>query len=157
MTVCRILKEKYRTPRKVKKVFYLSKKQKEKRVQFCEEMLKRNISGGQIFFTDETKVSMGSFAKDLIRLSDDTKKKLKNGEEEGFDLINRPEKKYELSIMIAGGVSSQGLSDLILLDGTENEFTYGQILFFFKDYFEDKNDLFFLSRMGLLLIQQNQV
>ena len=40
MTVCRILKEKYGTPRKVKKVFYLSKKQKEKRVQFCEEMLK---------------------------------------------------------------------------------------------------------------------
>jgi len=148
MTVCRILKEKYGTPRKVKKVFYLSKKQKEKRVQFCEEMLKRNISGGQIFFTDETKVSMGSFTKDLIRLSDDTKKKLKNGEEEGFDLINRPEKKYELSIMIAGGVSSQGLSDLILLDGTENEFTYGQILFFFKDYFEDKKRPLFFEQDG---------
>ena len=60
--------------KKIKKVFDLSKEQKEKRVQFCEEMLKRNISREQIFFTDETKVSMGSFTEDIIRLSDDTKK-----------------------------------------------------------------------------------
>ena len=34
---------------------------------------------------------MSSYTKDLIILSDDTKKKLKNGED-GFDIINRPEK-----------------------------------------------------------------
>ena len=37
-------------------------------------MLKRKISGKKIFFTDETKVSMSSYTKDLIRFSDDTKK-----------------------------------------------------------------------------------
>ena len=95
MTVCRILKQAYGTPRKVKKVFYLTKKQKEKRIKFCEEMIKRKISGKKIFFTDETKVSMGSYTKDLIRLSDDTIKKLKNGEEDSFDIINRPEKTHE--------------------------------------------------------------
>ena len=85
---------------------------------------------------------MGSYTKYLIRLSDDTKK-IKNGEEEGFVIINRLEKKHELSIMIVGGVFSKGLSDLILLDGTENEFTYGQILFYFKDYFDKNGPLFF--------------
>ena len=45
--------------------------------------------------------------------------------------------------MIVGGVSLKGLSDLLLLDGTENKFTYGQILFYFKDYFDKKGPLFF--------------
>ena len=70
-------------------------------------------------------------------------KKIKNGEEEGFVIINRLEKKHELSIMIAGGVSSKELCGLILLDGIENEFTYGQILFYFKDYFDKNGPLFF--------------
>ena len=74
MKVCIILKDKYGTPRKVEQVCYLSKEQKEKRAHFCEEMIKRNISGEQIIFTDEAKVSMGTFTKDLIRLRYNTKK-----------------------------------------------------------------------------------
>ena len=58
--------------------------------------------------------------------------------------------------MIAGGVSSKGLSDLILLDSTENEYIYAQILFYFKDYF-DKNGPLCLSKMGPLNIQLNRV
>ena len=34
--------------------------------------------------------------------------------------------------MIAGGVSSSGLSSLIILDETLNEFSYGQALFYYK-------------------------
>ena len=35
--------------------------------------------------------------------------------------------------MIAGGISSFGLSRLILLDGTLNEFSYGQALLYYKE------------------------
>ena len=61
---------------------------------------------------------------------------LKKGSEEVFNIINRPQRKFEPSIMVAGGVCSYGLSNLIFLDGTENEFSYAQILFYFKDDIE---------------------
>ena len=35
--------------------------------------------------------------------------------------------------MVAGGISSKGLSDLIFLEGPENEFSYAQILLYYKD------------------------
>ena len=35
--------------------------------------------------------------------------------------------------MIAGGVSAFGLSHLILLDGTLNQFAYGQALLYYKE------------------------
>ena len=43
---------------------------------------------------------MGSYINDSIRLSKEYQDKLKKGEQEVFDLINRPQKKFELSIMI---------------------------------------------------------
>ena len=53
---------------------------------------------------------------------------------EAQDLINRPIKKFEDSIMISGGISYHGLSKLIILDGTMNNFAYG---LFFKEYTEE--------------------
>ena len=38
--------------------------------------------------------------------------------------------------MIAGGINFYGLSNLIFLDGTMNEFSYGQALLFYKDDIE---------------------
>ena len=78
---------------------------------------------------------MGSFIKDSIRLSKESREKIKSGQKEGFDLINRPKKKFEKSIMILG-ISSYGLTNLILQEGTLNEFAYAQALMFYKDYFE---------------------
>ena len=135
-TVCRILKNEYGKPRKIKKVFYLNQKQKDERLKFCKMMLEKGITGEQIFFTDETKIEMGSYINDHIRLSKENQEKLKTGDENVFQLINRPQKKYEFSIMIAGGICSQGLSDLIILEGPENEFSYGQILMYYKDNFD---------------------
>ena len=34
--------------------------------------------------------------------------KPKNGVQEAFDIINRPKKKFELSIMVAGGICKKG-------------------------------------------------
>ena len=68
--------------------------------------------------------------------------KLKEGKKEAFDLINRQEKKYESSIMIAGGICSFGLNRLILAENTVNEFAYAQALLYFKeDYDAFKNNI----------------
>ena len=135
-TVNRYLKSVFGRPRKIRKVFHLTNSQKKKRIEFCEKMLDLDISGKQIFFTDETQIKTGSFVKDSIRLSKENQEKLKTGKIEAFNLINREEKKFEASIMIAGGICSLGLSRLILAVDTVNEFAYAQALLFFKEDFD---------------------
>ena len=46
-------------------------------------------------------------------------------------------KKYKPSIIVAGGVSFYGLSDLILLKGTIKEFAYPQALEYYIEKFDD--------------------
>ena len=75
MTVYRILNKELGKPRKIKRVFYLSKKNKMKRVEFFKKMIEKNISGKNILFTDEAIIDMGCYTHDSIRLSDDDKKK----------------------------------------------------------------------------------
>ena len=135
--VNRYLKNALGRPRKVRRVFYLNDKQKKERVKFCENILNKRIKGEQIFFTDETKIDMAPFLNDSIRLSLENQKKLKSGNEDAYKLMNKPEKKFEKSIMISGGVHFHGLSDLLLLEGTMNEFSYAQALFFYKDNIEE--------------------
>ena len=141
--VNRYLKNALGRPRKVRQVFFLNDDQKKEMVKFCEDILKKKIRGEHIFFTDETKIDMAPFLNDSIRLSLENQKKLKNGEEEAFKLINKPEKKFEKSIMIAGGIHFHGLSDLYLLEGTMNEFSYAQALLFYKENIEElkKNNI----------------
>ena len=136
-SVNRYLKAEFGKPRKIRKVFHLTNKQKKERVEFCESMLEKDISGIQIMFTDETQIKTGSFIKDSIRLSPENKEKLKTGKKEAFELINRAEKKFESSIMVAGGICSAGLSRLILVENTVNEFAYAQALLFFKEDFDN--------------------
>ena len=50
MTVCRILNKELGKPMKIKRVFYLSKKNKIKRVEFCKKMIEKNISGKKIYY-----------------------------------------------------------------------------------------------------------
>lgn len=116
-------------------------------------MLKEQISGKHILFADEAKFEMGSFIKDSFRLSQETKEKLKKGENEAFEKINRPEWKFEPFIMIVGGISSFGLTNWILQEGTLNEFAYAQCLYFYKDTFNEiqkkyKCKLFFVKDGG---------
>ena len=100
-----------------------------------KNFLEKGIKDNHLFFTDETKIEIGAYVNDHILLSKDSKEKLKKGDEEVFDLINRPQKKFELSIMFAGRICSKGLSDLIILEGPENEFSYAQILLYYKNNF----------------------
>ena len=58
---------------------------------------------------------------------------MKEGNAEAYELINRPQKKFEKSISIVGAICFYGLSNLLLLEGTENEFAYAQALYYYKD------------------------
>ena len=59
---------------------------------------------------------MSPYTNDSIRLANDSKIKLKKGDFEVYDLINRQEKKFEKRLIIAGGISAFGLSRLIVLE-----------------------------------------
>ena len=138
---------------KIGKVFYLNEDAKKKRLTFCQRIVAmefegKKLEGKNIFFTDETKMDTApNTSGESIRVSSKIKRKLQKGEEEGFKKINRETKKFEPSIIIAGGVSFYGLSDLILLKGTMQEFSYAQALEYYKesyDHFQkhDKNIFF---------------
>ena len=78
---------------KNKKGILLIGRPNEKRVQFCEEILKRKINYDNIMFTDECKVNLTSYTNDWIRLEPEMQNKLKNEEKEPYELINSPMKK----------------------------------------------------------------
>ena len=136
--VNRILRAKYGKPLKVRKVFYLNEEAKKKRLEFCQKIIQMNIEGKNIFFTDETRMDTAPNTKgESIRLSSRIKNKIKQGDEEGYKKINRETKKFEASIIVAGGVSFYGLSDLILLNGTMTDFSYAQALEYYKENYEE--------------------
>ena len=128
-TVNNYLKEYFGRPKKIRKVFYLSDIQKKKRCDFCQKILAKKLKPEQIFFTDESKVELGPFTHDYIRLDPN----LNRLDKKTYDLLNRPTKKFEKSITIAGGINYYGVSKLIFLEGTMTEFSYGQALLFYKD------------------------
>ena len=88
-------------------------------------ILERKINFDEIMFTDESKISMGSYTHDFIRLDPNAQKKLKTGERDVYSLINRPQHKFESSIVITGGVCFYGATNLIIVNGTMNNFAYG--------------------------------
>ena len=136
-TVNRILKKALGKPRKIRKVFFLTNEQKKKRLKFCKSIIAKNIKNDQIFFSDETKIDLSPFLNDSIRLSKENQDKLKKGDEAAHELINRPKKKFEKSISIGGAICYYGLSNLLLLEGTENEFSYAQALYYYKEDIEE--------------------
>ena len=72
-----------------------------------------------------------------LRLNPISIQKWKEGEKEAFKLINKEEKKFEPSILIAGGICSGGLTGWIINEGTLNEFAYAQVLLFYKDSYKE--------------------
>ena len=74
---------------------------------------------------------MSNYINDAIRLNKENEEKLKQGKLDVYDLVTR-QKKFEKSIMVAGGISSKGVGKLMLLNGTENEFCYAQAILNYK-------------------------
>ena len=96
-------------------------------------MLNRIDNNNFIMFTDECRFSLGAYTRDWIRMDNEAKNRLKNGDTGIYELINRPIRKLESSIMVAGGVSFFGTTNIIFVEGTMNEFAYGQALLFYKE------------------------
>ena len=63
-----------------------------KRKKFCKMILDRHIKAEQMFFSDESKIELGSFTRDSIRL--DPQKKI---DSDRYNLLNRQQKKFEKS------------------------------------------------------------
>ena len=76
-TVSNYLAEIYGKPKKIRKVFFLSELQKQKRVAFCESILEKGKDFKSIMFTDECRFELGSYTRDWIRLDSESKKKIK--------------------------------------------------------------------------------
>lgn len=139
----------------------------EKRLEFCKKIINMKLEGKNIFFTDETKIDTApNTSNESIRVSSRIKNKIRKGDKEGYNKINRETKKYEPSIILAGGVSFYGLSDLILLKGTMTEFSYAQALEYYKEnyngfkqeneslYFEQDGDSCHTSRKVKILLDK---
>ena len=64
-------------------------------------------------------------------------------------MVSRSQRKFELSIMIWGGICSKGLSNLVLLEGPENEFSYAQALLYYNENFN------WFKNNGVLYFEQD--
>lgn len=149
-TISNYLKEIYGSPKKIRKVFYLSEAQKKKRVEFCKRILEGGIDSKSLMFTDECRIDLGAYTRDWVRLDSEFQQKLKNGNTEVYNLINRATKKFEPSIMVAGGISYFGLTNIIFVEGTMNDFAYGQTIIFYKEDIEEINSI---NKVNLILEQ----
>ena len=149
-TVSDYLREIYGKPKKIRKIIYLSEGQKIKRVDFCKKILQRGINSKSIMLADECRFNFGAYTRDWIRLDSNSQQKLKNGNAEIYNLISRSIKKFEPSIMVDGGISYYGLSNIIFVEGTINDFSYGQTIIF---YTEDNDEINKDNQTNLILEQ----
>ncbi len=136
-TICRYLNKRLGKPRKIQKVFSLNEKKKKQRVEYCQKILDKKIKSKDLFFTDETKIDCSPFINEKIRLSKENTEKLKKGDPEAYKLINKQSDKFPKRIILAGGISFYGLSDLILLEGTMNEFSYAQAILYYNENLQE--------------------
>ena len=83
---------------------------------------------------------MGSYSHDYIRLDPLDQLKLKAGKRDVYTLLNRPQLKFEQSLIIEGGISYYGVTKLIIVDGTMNNFAYGQTLLFYEEDMKNKKE-----------------
>ena len=136
-TVCRILKKYFGKPRKMKRLFCVNNKKKEERIKFCKKILDLKLRGKDIFFTDESQMDCNPFVNEQIRLSPENAQKLKKGDPDALNLLNKDAEKFPKKILIAGGISFYGLSDLIIVEGTMTDFAYGQTLLHYKKNYDE--------------------
>jgi hypothetical protein len=132
-------------------VFYLNEKQKLTRLRFCEYIESQQLTGRDIFFTDESPFLFRTFlnkSTNQMRFSKKSLKKLKEGNEEQINKIYCQEKKYEEGFMVAVGISSRGVGKLIFCVGKVNSFAYKQAIDYYKEDFENLNRNLYFQQDG---------
>ena len=96
----------------------------------------KSIAGKEIFFTDEKKFVLNcplNKQTNQIRLDKSGYAEYKSGKGTLFEKIAKPLPKFPKSVMVAGGVSFNGVGKLIFVTGTMTSFSYLQALEMYKD------------------------
>ena len=120
-----------------------------------------HLKGEDLFFTDESQMDCNPFVNEHIRLSPENQEKMKNGDIKALNMVNKQADKFPKKILIAGGISYYGLSDLIIVEGTMADFAYGQTLLHYKKNFDEfklknKNIIFEQDRASTHTISSKQ-
>jgi len=159
VTVNSTLNKMISRPRKVRRTFMLTEKNKEARKDFAKMVLDHPhrstdylIDGRQIFFTDEKRFLMYTKINsqtNQVRICKKTLKKLKKGNEKAFKKVSREIPKYSQGFMVAAGLSAYGPGKLIFCVGTMNSKCYERTLEYFKE------DMQRLDPSGGLFFQQD--
>ena len=92
-TVAKYLKNHFGAPRKMKKVFEQMIK-KEERIKFCQKILDMKLEGKDLFFTEESQMDCSPFVNEHIRISPENQEKMKNGDIEALNLVNKQADKF---------------------------------------------------------------
>ena len=131
--------EKYGKPYRGVNSILLTEEHIKQRFEFSNEIIKNEIKSSDIIFTDECRIVL--FPKvnpriNVIRLNDYDKKNIHTYEVNKKKTFFRP--KFEISLMVAGGITKYGLSNLVFFSGTMRNFAYKQFLLFLK---QDKDNI----------------
>ena len=126
------------------------------RLEFSKQIIENNIKSSDILFTDECRIVL--FPKvnpkiNVIRFNENDKKNIYTYEVNKKRNFFTP--KFEVSIMVAGGICRYGLSNLVFCSGTMNNFAYKQFLLFIKEDMDKIKSKFNLEKD--LLFQQDNV
>ena len=107
----------------------------------------KKIRGQNIFFTDEKRFILNpplNKQTNQIRLDEKGYSEYKSGKGILYEKISRPIPKYSQGIMVAAGLSKNGVGKLIFVTGTMNSFSYNQTLELYKEDIERLGkDLYF--------------
>ena len=153
-SVNNILFEKFGRPYRGINSILLTEEHIIQRLNFANEILEKKIYSKEIVFTDECRVVLYPRINpkiNIIRLNENDKKNIHSYEVNKKRTFFRP--KFEVSVMVAGGITKYGLTNLVFCSGTMNNFSYKQFLLFLKQDMENIQKKFNLQKP--LLFQQD--
>lgn len=135
-TVNKYLNKILNKPKKATTTFILKEKDKTRRIEFANMILDQKISGKSIFFTDEKRFILNpplNRQTNQIRLNNEGESQYRNKKGKIYEMVAKPQPKFSKGIMVAGGLSYNGVGKLIFITGTMRSFSYLQALKLYRD------------------------
>ena len=166
-TVNTILNKELSKPRRAKKTFLITHKNKEDRMEFIKLVREKKIKGEDIFFTDESRFLLDTPLNpqtNQMRFTKEETQRYRDGDATLFEKLHKPIPKYTTGFMVAGGISSLGVGKLIFCVGTMDTVSYKRALDYFKQdiqrlnpnlYFQQDNASCHTSRIATDYISEN--
>jgi len=131
----------------IKENIFFREKDKNRRLEFLNMLKQNNIYDKDIFSTDEKRFILNpTLNRQTNQICLDSKcyNEYKSGEGKLYEKICKPIEKFPKGIMVAGGLSRNGVGRLIFVTGTMSSFSYLQAVESYKSDIERlDNNLFF--------------